>query len=94
MKIKHLVIDSCTVCPFMTVEGEDHQRIFRCEAVEGHRTNRLKHVEGTVMAPPSECPLEDYDTEMSPDSLVRNHIKEKAKRWKEHKDYIKAGGSY
>lgn len=96
MKVKHLVIDSCRVCPFMTMEGErsDPQSIYRCEAIEDNRRNRLKYIEGGVMQPIETCPLDDYDTETSPENVVREHVKAKAQRWKEHNNYIKAGGPY
>lgn len=91
MKVKHLIIGSCRACPFMTVEGErsDPQSIYRCEAMGDSRRNRLQYAEGAEMTPTSLCPLDDYETEMSPANVVRDHVKERAQRWKEHNDYMK-----
>jgi len=93
MKVKHLVVSSCEACPFMTITGEDgdHQRIARCEAIDDSRRNRLRYSEGSMMTPVSECPLDDYETEASPENVVREHVKGKAQRWKEHNSYRKEG---
>lgn len=89
MKVKHIVITSCRSCPFMVrVEGKDRPT-FMCEAIQDKMLSNLGFSEGQVMSPISQCPLDDYDTDLSPDSIIRKHVRERADRYKADNEYIK-----
>lgn len=87
---KHIVITSCRACPFVIKDDDipDVSRRFQCGAVN-HSGLRLNYIEGSAMTPPEFCPLDNYDASQSKESVVKDHVKERAERYLSHRDNSK-----
>jgi len=89
MKVKHIVITSCRSCPFMVRIDEKDRSTFMCEAIQDKMFSNLGFSEGQVMSPISQCPLDDYDTDLSPENVIRKHVRERSDRHKDESKYLK-----
>lgn len=87
---KHLVIETCYMCPFIIEGGDeiDYSVRRRCGAIEG-RPGVLSFEIGSIATPPDRCPLEDYDADQTKESVVKEHVSARATRYIEYRKHSK-----